>query len=118
MNDAEEVQAGDDDDHAGDLAEQREIGGKQLAGDARGRAENDEHRGEAEHEGDRRQHDRRIDVARRLVLAGELVESGAAKEAEIRRDERQYAGREEAQEPSDQRADISDVQIQPLNRCP
>ena len=117
MDDAEEVQAGDDDDHAGDLAEQRQIGGEQLAGDARGGAENDEHRGEAEHEGDRGQHDRRVDVARRLVLAGELVESRAAEEAEIRRHERQHAGREEAQQPGDQRADIGDVQFS-LFRCP
>ncbi len=52
MDHAQEVQTGNDDDHAGDLAEQRQIGGEQLAGGAGRGAENDEHRGEAEHEGD------------------------------------------------------------------
>ena len=92
------------------------IGDEQLA-DYRGRgAERDEHGGEAEHEGDRGHHDRRIDVGRRLVLAGELLEGGAAEEAEIRRDERQHAGAQEAQEPRDQRSEISDVQFSVSNR--
>ena len=100
MDHAQEVQAGNDDDHAGDLAEQRQIGGEQLAGGGGRGAENDEHRGEAEHEGDRREHHGGVDVARRLVLAGELVEGGSAEEAEIRRHKRQHARAEEAQSPA------------------
>ena len=81
----------------------------ELAGSGGRGAENDEHRSEAEHKGDRRQHHRGVDVGRRLILAGELIEGGAAKEAEIRRHERQHARAEEAQEPRDQRAEIGDV---------
>ena len=91
MDHAQEVQAGNDDDQTGDLAEQRQIGGEHLAGRACRGAENDEHRGEAEHEGDRRQHNGGVDVARRLVLAGQLVEGGAAEETEVGRNERQHA---------------------------
>ena len=109
VDDAQEMQADNDDEHAGDLGEQAEIFRQELAGKCRARAEHDEHGGEAEHEGDRGKHDGAVDVARGLVLAGELVEGGAAEEAEIRRHERKHARAEEAQDPCDHRAEIANV---------
>ena len=104
MEHAEEMQSGDDDDDAGDLAQDIEILGDQLTGDRRRGAEDDKHRGEAEHEGEGGHDHSRVDMRRRLVLAGELVEGRAAEEAKIRRHERQHARREEAQQPRDQRS--------------
>jgi hypothetical protein len=109
MDEPQKMQSPDDDDHARDLAEQRQVGGEELARGGRGRAEHDEHGGEAEHEGDRRQHHGVVDVARRLILAGELVERGPADKREIRRDQRQHAWAQEAQHAREQRADIGDL---------
>src|SRR4029078_963969 len=87
VDDAQEMQADDDDEYAGDLGEQAKIFGEELAVKCRTRAEHDEDGGEAEHEGNRGEHNRAIDVARRLILAGELIEGGAAEEAERRGNE-------------------------------
>ncbi len=98
VDDAEEMQSGNDDDHAGDLGEDRQVLDHELA-QHRGRgAQDDEHRSETEHEGDRGQHHGLIDMGRRLVLARQLVEGRAAEKAEIGRHERQHAGAQKAEE--------------------
>ena len=61
---------------------------------------------------------RGVDVGWRLVLAGELIEGRAAEEAEIGRNERQHARREEAQQPSEQRSEIGDVHACAPASCP
>jgi hypothetical protein len=52
VDDAQKVQPGDDDDDSRDLAEQGKVSRDELARGTGGRAEDHEHRGEAEHEGD------------------------------------------------------------------
>ncbi|SPP96842.1 protein of unknown function [Bradyrhizobium vignae] len=99
---AQEVQAHDDDDDAGEDRQLRRPGTDQPADQRGAGAERHEHRGKAEHEQERRHHDRALGGSGRLV-ALDMLDRGAREVDQIGRNQRQDARREEADEAGNQR---------------
>lgn len=99
---AEEVQAHDDDDDAGENRQLRRPGSDQPADQRSAGAERHEHRGKAEHEQKRRHHDRALGGRGRLVALN-MLDRGARQVDQIGRNQRQDARREEADESGNQR---------------
>src|SRR6185437_2599562 len=93
---AEEMQAHDDDQNAGERRQDRQRLAEGLAEGGRGGAQRHEHRREAEDE-EQRRHDHA--GMQRPIVAAELVEAGAAHIGQIGRDEWQHAGAQEAEHP-------------------
>ena len=92
------VQADDDQQDAGDLAEERQPREQELA-DRRGRrAERDEDDREANDERERGEEDLSRATARARRLAAHFLERDSRDERDVARDQRQHARRDERQE--------------------
>lgn len=109
--DAEEMQAHDDDDRARDIAEDVEVGADPLADVGGACAERDEHRGKAQHEGEGGAHDAPARLGNGAA-AGQFVEAQAGKETQVRRHQGQDAGRYEGQQAGQECAGQGDVEHQ------
>src|SRR5262249_2638138 len=92
---AQEMQAHQDDEDAGELGEKRQMRTDELPSSRGGGAEEHEDGGKTEHEGKGSRHRA---VARNRGIISQIVERGASDEAQIRRHQRQDARAEEAQE--------------------
>ena len=104
----EKVQAHDDDDDARDNRELARIGAQQCTDDAGAGAQRHEDRGESEHEQQRRRHG--FAANPRLGLGiGKPLQRGAGHIDEIRRHQRQHAGREKAQHAGGKRGGDRDL---------
>jgi hypothetical protein len=99
------MQAQKNHDDAGDPGQQLEVIADALADRRRARAQGDEHRGEAQDESQGRRHDlaRRLPAPRLLIL-GQFLQRQAAQIAQVRRHQREHAGRHEGQQPGGERA--------------
>ncbi len=108
FEDAEKMEADDDNRNAGDLGEQREVFCNQLPDKRRRCAERHENGRETEHECDRGEHHAHMRTLGQFAFTAQLLERRTAKKAKVRWDERQDAGRKEADQPGNQRAYVSD----------
>ena len=102
------VQTHHDDRDAGDDRELPRPRLDERADGARARAEGDEHGREAGDEQQRREHRLALDLPLGLGI-GETLERSAGEIDEIGRHQRQHAGRQEAQQPGEERGGEGDV---------
>ena len=102
------MQAHDDNDDTGEDGKFAGIGPHDAADGARAGAQGDEHGGEAEHE-EQRGCDRFAADARFGLGIRQPLKRSAGKINEIRRHQRQHAGREKAQHARGQRSDNRDI---------
>ena len=103
---AQKVQAENDDDEAGHDRELVLVRLDPLTEHRRAGAEAYEHRGEPQHEEDGRQNDTAPQSGVDLVLVAHLIDGRAAEIAEIRRHERQHAGRQKAHQARKRHAEM------------
>ncbi len=99
---SEEMQAHHDDDHTGEDRELCRPGANEAADERRTGAKRHEHGGKAEHEHQRRDHHRALGSLHALVI-GDMLDGRAGEVHQIGRHQRQHAGRQEADQASQDR---------------
>ena len=103
---AQKMQAHQDDDDAGDLRQKGEMFRHQIAERSGRRAEHDEDGGKSHDEHDRGREHPLAHIRIDLFLAGQFLKRRAGQETQIRRHQRQNARRQEAQHTGSECAEI------------